>query len=96
MQQVVTDCSAWPEEGEAAYAEIQRACGGSAMPNCPNHKEWRSRQRKLKDQLDALWAEAAAKPKTGIPAELRHRNVKHKAGLCRSMHVQSMRRNCKL
>ena len=50
---VVTDCPVWPQEGDAAYGEIQNACGGEAMPNCPAHKEWRSRLRNLKLQLDA-------------------------------------------
>lgn len=53
VQPVLTDCYAWPEEGDKAYAEIQSACGGEEMPNCPAHKEWRSRLRNLKNQLDA-------------------------------------------
>lgn len=52
VQPVVTDCPVWPQEGDAAYAEIQRVCGGETMPSCPAHKEWRSRLRHLKDQLD--------------------------------------------
>lgn len=53
VQPVVLDCYTWPQEGQAAYEEIRAACGGAAMPNCPNHREWRSRLRNLKDQIDA-------------------------------------------
>lgn len=49
---VVIDCPRWPTEGTLAYQEIQQACGGESMPNCPWHKDWRGRLRNLKDQLD--------------------------------------------
>lgn len=51
VQPAVLSCPLWPNEGDAAYREIQNACGGSEMPLCPNHREWRWRLRNLKDQL---------------------------------------------
>jgi len=53
VQPTIIDCYVWPEEGDAAYSEIQQACGGDSMPNCPAHKEWRYRLGNLKKQLDA-------------------------------------------
>src|SRR3990172_4617629 len=57
VQPVILDCPVWAEEGAVAYEEIRAACGGAAMPNCPAHREWRSRLRNLKNQL-ALCAPA--------------------------------------
>lgn len=63
VQPVITDCYVWPNEGAAAYNEIMALCGGAAMPNCPAHREWRSRMRNLKNQIDATACEPLGEEK---------------------------------
>lgn len=48
-----TTLPTWPSEGDEAYAEIVKACGGITLPKCPKEKAWRAELKLLKQQLES-------------------------------------------